>query len=101
MREHQIILKLAGEMKRRREAEGLTLAQVARIAKVSRSTVQRIESGDDSVALSTILSYASALDLQESLAKSMFEAVRRAPARSGPSEGALAKLALIEKMKSR
>jgi transcriptional regulator with XRE-family HTH domain len=96
-----MIAKLAGEMKSRREGKGLSLSQVARLAKVSRSTVQRIEGGDDSVALSTIFAYASALDLQEVLARSMLDAVRRTAPRGVLSEVSLAKLELMEKMKNR
>ena len=98
-KEQQFIVRLAGEMKKRREGRGLTLAQVAKLASVSRSTIQRIEGGDDSVALSTVLAYASALDLGNVLAKSMIEAVRRTPARAEPSEGTRAGLDLLEKMR--
>ncbi len=96
---HKIVIKLAEEMKIRREGKKLTLAQVAKLARVSRSTVQRIESGDDAVSLATFLSYASALELGDKVIKSMLEAVCRVPVRSGQSEGTRARINLLEEMK--
>lgn len=95
--------KLAGEMKRVRSERRLTLDQVARLAEVSRSTVQRIESGDVAVALSTLLSYASALALEDVLVKSMIAGVRsRRPTRVGvESSVARAKNSLIEMMRAK
>lgn len=87
---------LGRELKDLRRGRGLTLEQASRLARISRSTVQRIESGDGSVALNTLFAYASSIDLQDSLVKAMVSAVRaqkRLPF-LGLSEFEMARLAL-------
>lgn len=90
--------RLGQELKGRRQEKGVTLEQASRLAQISRSTVQRIESGDGSVALNTLLAYASSIGLQDSLLKALVGAARerRGNMPRGLSEFERAQMALDE-----
>lgn len=96
-------VKVAGEMKRVRLKCQLTLSQVARLAGISRATAQRIESGDASLALSTLLSYASALSLEDALVESMIAGVcgRGSSLVGAESSEARVKRSLVEMMRTK
>jgi transcriptional regulator with XRE-family HTH domain len=97
MKKHELaMVRLGQELKGRRQEKGVTMEQASRLAQISRSTVQRIEAGDGSVALNTLFAYASSINLQDLLAKAMVGAVRegRRGMLQGLSELEQAKMAL-------
>lgn len=94
------LAQFGAALKARRKAMELTMDEATTLSGVARSTIQRIEAGDQAVSLATLIQYGDAIQIGGRLVDALVDAASDGRAKFS-IEVARAKLGLLESARRR